>query len=337
MEVNFPSGIAARSGIARSDCAPRSGFVARFVRSGTPLRRPSRLLAAALALALPAAAQTLEEIPLRPPLPAGTAPTIEEVTYRHTELDDRGFNRSVRSVTVPTVTVHRPARPDPRGLALVMCPGGGYGGIALDKEGHALGRYFAARGITVAVLKYRLPNPAQTPDGLPFSQQDALAAVRLLRSRASAWGLNPQRIGIAGGSAGGHLAGSVAILGDAADGSRPDFVCLLYPVVCFEGPYAHRGSRTNLLGANPPAARIAEYSLERRARAGLPPFFFVHARDDKGVPSQNSELFAAALREHGVPAEVLIVATGGHGFGLGRDAESGRWKDAFLAWLEKLP
>jgi acetyl esterase/lipase len=159
----------------------------------------------------------------------------------------------------------------------------------------------------------------------------------LLRQRAPAWGINPRRIGIAGGSAGGHLAGSAGVFGAAADGSRPDFVCLLYPVVCLEGPYAHKGSRANLLGPNPPAERLAEFSLERRARADMPPYFFVHALDDKGVPPQNSELFAAALREKGVPAEVLLVATGGHGFGLGRDAESARWKEAFLAWLERLP
>lgn len=290
-----------------------------------------------LALILGVAAQTIEEIPVQLPLPANTPATTEEIVYRHNNLDDRGFNRSVRSVTVPTLTVYHPARISARGEAFIMCPGGGYGGIAIDIEGHALGRYFSARGITVAVLKYRLPNGDKTPDGLPLSQQDALAAVRLLRSRAKEWGINPRRIGIAGGSAGGHLAGSVGILGDAVDGSRPDFVCLLYPVVCLEGPYAHKGSRTNLLGANAPVARVAEFSLERRARPGLPPYFMVHARDDRGVPKENSELLAAALRAQGVPAEVLIVETGGHGFGLGRDAESARWKEAFLRWLEKLP
>jgi acetyl esterase/lipase len=303
--------------------------VARLVRGG--------IVGLLVALAGSAAAQTIEEIPILPPLPANTPAATEEVVYRHVNLDERGFNRSVRSVTVPTLTVYHPAKVGYGGAAFIMCPGGGYGGIAIDIEGHALGRYFSARGITVAVLKYRLPNGDKTPEGLPLSQQDALAAVRLLRSRAKEWGINPQRIGIAGGSAGGHLAGSVGILGAAADGSRPDFVCLLYPVVCLEGPYAHKGSRTNLLGANAPAARVAEFSLERRARPGLPPYFFVHARDDKGVPMQNSELFAAALREKGVPAEVLLVATGGHGFGLGRDAESARWKEAFLNWLEKVP
>ena len=287
--------------------------------------------------ALPGAAQTVEELPLRAPLPANTAQSIEEVIYRHNNLDDRGFNRAVQKVTVPTLTVYHPVKVAPRGAAIVVCPGGGYAYIAIDREGHALGRYFSARGITVAVLKYRLPDPATMPDGLPLSQQDALAAVQLVRSRASEWGLDPRRVGIMGGSAGGHLAGSIGILGDARDGSRPDFVALLYPVVCLDGPHAHKGSRTKLIGATTTPERVAEFSLERRARAGLPPYFLVHARDDKGVPMQNSELFAAALREKGVPAELLLVATGGHGFGLGRDAESGRWKEAFLAWLEGLP
>lgn len=290
-----------------------------------------------LLFATAASAQTIEELPLRPPLPASTPAGIEEVVYRHNNYDDRGFNRVVQKITVPTLTVYHPAKVARRGAALIVCPGGGYSYVAIDREGHALGRYFSERGITVAVLKYRLPDPEQTKDGLPLSQQDALEAVRFVRARAKMWSIDPQRVGILGGSAGGHLAGSVGILGDASDGSRPDFVALLYPVVCMDGPYVHKGSRTKLLGTAPTAERIAEFSLERRARAGLPPYFLVHAKDDMGVPPQNSELFAAALKEKGVPAELLIVETGGHGFGLGRDAESGRWKDAFLAWLDRLP
>jgi acetyl esterase/lipase len=285
----------------------------------------------------PAGAQTIEEIPLRPPLPANPPPTTEEVVYRHNNYDDRGFNRVVQNVTVPTLHVYRPARPNPGGPALIVCPGGGYQYIAIDREGHALGRYFSARGITVAVLKYRLPEPEVAKEGLPRPQEDALAAIRVMRGRAGEWGINPQKIGILGCSAGGHLAGSAGIFGDDAIGTRPDFVALLYPVICMEGPHVHQGSRTRLLGANPGAARLAEFSLERRARPGLPPFFLVHARDDKGVPPENSELLAAALRRERVPVELLIVERGGHGFGLGRDEESARWKDAFLAWLERLP
>lgn len=308
-------------------------------RGGRANRLPTGgfLLAGLALLAVKLPAQTIEEIPLGARLPDKTPPATEEVVYRFNNLDDRGFNRVVQKITVPTLTVYHPAKAAHRGAAFVMCPGGGYTYVAIDREGHAIGRYFSERGITVAVLKYRLPDPAATPTGLPYSQQDALAAVRTVRSQAKAWGVDPARIGIMGGSAGGHLAGSTGILGDAADGSRPDWVALLYPVVCLDGPYAHLGSRTRLLGATPSEERVAEFSLERRARTGLPPYFLVHAKDDTGVPPQNSELFAAALREKGVPAELLLVATGGHGFGPGRDAESGRWKDAFLTWLDRLP
>ncbi|MDO8542284.1 MAG: alpha/beta hydrolase [Opitutaceae bacterium] len=284
-------------------------------------------------------AQTVEELPLRPPLPANTAPTIEEVIYRHNNYDDRGFNRVVQKVTVPTLTVYRPARPEHRGAALIVCPGGGYGYIAMDREGYWMGRYFSARGLTVAILKYRLPDPAATKEGLPYSQDDALVAVKFVRDHAKEWGVDPRRVGILGCSAGGHLAGNVGILGDAAAGTRPDFVTLLYPVVCMEGPYAHKGSRNKLLGPSPSPARMAEFSLERRARPELPPFFLLHAKDDTGVPPQNSELLAAALKAAHVPVELLLVETGGHGFGLGRGpgTPSEVWKDVFLSWLDRLP
>lgn len=283
------------------------------------------------------AAQTVEELPLRAPLPANTPQSTEEVVYRHNGYDDRGFNRVVQKISVPTLTVFHPAKAAHRGAAFIVCPGGGYSYVAIDKEGYAIGRYFSERGITVAVLKYRLPDAEATKDGLPYPLQDALAAIKLVRSRAQAWGIDPQRIGIMGGSAGGHLAGSVGIIGDNAEGTRPDFVALLYPVVCMDEPNVHMGSRKNLIGAAPTSERIEEFSLEKRARAGLPPFFLVHAKDDKGVPPANSEMLAAALKEKGVPAELLLVETGGHGFGLGRAPESARWKDAFLVWLDQLP
>lgn len=306
------------------------------------LRFKSPVLVFALALSLVAArlaAQTIEEFPLRAPLPANTPQTTEEVVYRHNGYDDRGFNRVVQKITVPTLTVYHPAKAAHRGVTLIVCPGGGYSYVAIDKEGYAMGRYFSERGITVAVLKYRLPDAEATKDGLPYSQQDGLAAVKFVRERAKAWGVDPQRVGILGCSAGGHLAGSVGIVGEAAGGTRADFVTLLYPVVCMEGPYVHQGSRAKLLGATPTPERLAEYSLEKRAKAGLPPFFLVHAKDDKGVPPQNSELLVAALREKGVPADLLLVETGGHGFGLGKGpgSPSAQWMDAFLTWLDKLP
>lgn len=282
-------------------------------------------------------AQMMEEIPLRTPAPAGAPGFVEEVTYRTGNYDDRGFNRTIQKIAVPTLTVYHPAQPGHRRAAVIMCPGGGYSAVVIDREGHAFGRYFSERGLTVAVLKYRLPQPEATGAAMPQSQQDALAAVQFVRTHATAWNIDPRRIGIMGCSAGGHLAGSVGILADEANGSRPDFVALLYPVVLMDGAYAHQGSRLRLLGSAPAPARVAEFSLERRARSGLPPHFIVHAKDDNVVPPQNSELLAAELREQQVPVELLLVATGRHGFALGRDPESARWKDAFLTWLDRLP
>ncbi|MEO7799063.1 MAG: alpha/beta hydrolase, partial [Opitutaceae bacterium] len=200
-----------------------------------------------------------------------------------------------------------------------------------------IARYLQQQGITAVVLKYRLPDSDAPGDALPKPQQDALAAIQYVRNHAAEWGLDRRRIGVLGFSAGGHLAGSTAVFGQTADGSRPDFVAMLYPVVTMIPPFLHAGSREKLLGLPPTPERIAKFSLEQRVVAAMPPFFLAHARDDKAVPYQNSEMLAAALRSAGVPAELLLVGTGGHGFALGRDADSSRWKDAFLTWLDELP
>lgn len=260
----------------------------------------------------------------------------EEMIYIPKKLDDAGFNRIVTKVTRPTLMVYRPEPPRDTGVAMVVCPGGGYASLVIDQEGYAIARYFQQRGLTVAVLKYRLPDPARGGAGLPLSQQDALAAVEFMRGHATEWHLNPRRIGILGCSAGGHLAGSVAVLGEAEQGSRPDFVVLLYPVVFMDGPWAHAGSRRNLLGSSPSPARLVEFSLEQRARPGLPPFFITHAKDDTRVPVENSIHLAQALQKAGVSVELHLVEKGGHGFGLGLDPESKLWPEQFMAWLEHL-
>lgn len=283
-------------------------------------------------------AQGGEEVPLREPVLSKSAPLTERISYRQSAFDDRGFNRVVDQVGVPTLTLYRPAQTAYRGAAVVICPGGGYQYVVVDREGHMIARYLQQQGITAVVLKYRLPDPANTAVGeLPWPQQDALAALRYVRQHASEWGVDARRVGILGCSAGGHLAGSTAIFGNAVDGSRPDFVALLYPVVTFAVPHAHEGSRKNLLGASSSPERVKEYSLESRIEPGMPSFFLVHARDDKAVPVENSEMLAAALRKAEVPVELLVVNKGGHGFSLGRDAESARWKGVFLSWLDKIP
>ncbi len=281
------------------------------------------------------------EFPLRP-LPAkavkgAPAPEAEKVIFRIGNYDEFGLNRTIENIQTPTLTFYRPAKAAHRNAAIVVCPGGGYAMEVIDREGHAIARSLASQGLTAAVLKYRLPKADTFESGLPDSQQDALEAIRLLRRKAGEWQIDPQRIGIIGFSAGGHLAGSTAMLGEAADGSRPDFAVLMYAVTLMHGEHMHAGSRERLLGPDPDAARIAEFSLEKRARAGLPPFFLCHARNDHVVPLPNAELLASALRGTGVPVELLIVDSGGHGFGLGRDEESAGWKARFLSWLDALP
>lgn len=290
-----------------------------------------------MAFAVQLTAQTTEEWLLRPGDPSAVVAAPEETTYQPRGLDERGFNRVVRKISVPTLTVYHPASQAHRGAALLAIAGGGYEGIVIDREGHAIARHFQGKGLTVIVLKYRLPQSDTFATDLPAPQQDALESLRFVRRHASAWRINPNRVGVLGASAGGHLAGSAAVFGEKSDGSRPDFAVLLYPVVTLAAPWAHAGSRERLLGPNAPSARIDEFSLERRGRPDLPPFFLVHALDDKTVPVENSRLLAAALKRAGVACEFSAVATGGHGFALGRGEASAHWKEQFLAWLDALP
>lgn len=281
------------------------------------------------------------EFPLRPPpakiVKGAPVQEAEKVTFRSGGYDELGLNRTIENIQTPTLTVYRPAKTAHRNAAMVVCPGGGYAMEVIDREGHAIARYFAQQGLTIAVLKYRLPKAETFEQGLPASQEDALEAILYLRRHAEEWQIDAKRIGIIGFSAGGHLAGSTAMLGDAATGSRPDFTVMMYPVVLMHGDSMHTGSRERLIGPNPATERIAEFSLEQRARPGLPPFFLCHATNDKTVPLTNSELLAGALRKVDVPVELLTVNSGGHGFGLGRDEESANWKTNFLTWLDALP
>lgn len=278
----------------------------------------------------------VQEWLLYPEVPPQKDTPAEEMVYIPSKLDDAGFNRVVTKVSRPTVMVYRPEPALNRGVGLVVYPGGGYASLVIDREGYAIGRYFHKQGFTVAVLKYRLPDPVADGLGMPRSQQDALVAIQFLRRHAADWKLDPKRIGVLGCSAGGHLAGSVAMLGEAAAGNRPDFVVLLYPVVFMAGPWVHERSRRHLLGAEPTHGSLMEFSLERRARPGLPPFFIVHAKDDSRVAIENSIHLAQALMQAGVPVELRVVEKGGHGFGLGRDPESRPWPGQFLAWVEHL-
>jgi len=227
----------------------------------------------------------------------------------------------VSNVHEPSLTPYLP--PAGRGgrTAVIVCPGGGYNRLAIDKEGRATAEWLNSLGVSAFVLKYRLKEY-----GHPAPLRDVLRAVRLLRSGASRWGIAPDRIGVLGFSAGGHLAASAGTLFDEADGrtgaaldatsARPDFLVLVYPVIRLVGPDAHTGSGRSLLGADATPDMLERYSLDSRVTKQTPPAFLVHGGTDTAVPPENSVLFYLALRRAGVPAEMHLYREGAHGVGL---------------------
>lgn len=306
------------------------------------------------ALGLAALAMTPVAQIAAPPDPAetirlwpGTAPGGEGVTLTPTVVErstDPAFHdRYAQYTTDPILTVVRPERPN--GASLLLIPGGGYRWAVVDKEGLDAARVFAAEGVTCFVLRYRLPGDGWRA-GPDAPLQDAQRALRRVRARAVAEGLDPSRVAVLGASAGGHLAGLLTSRTDqtyapvdAADAvsARPDLSILLYPVATMAEPHAHAGSRLQLLGASPSAEAVARYSLERMDWRGRPPTFLLHAMDDASVPVENSLQLLAALRTAGVPAEAHLFEEGGHGFGVrliqGRPAAV--WPRLVLAWAAR--
>jgi acetyl esterase/lipase len=240
----------------------------------------------------------------------------------------------------PTLTISLPAAEKANGAAVVVCPGGGYGNLAMDHEGRQIADWLNQRGVAAFILKYRL-----APYRHPVPLQDAQRALRTVRARAKEWNVDPQRIGIWGFSAGGHLASTAGThfddgKADAEDAiervsCRPDFLILGYPVITFTGPPTHMGSRNNLLGREPDPKLIEELSNEKQVTAKTPPTFLFHTNEDKGVPPENSVLFYLALRKAGVPAELHIYEKGRHGVGLApTDPVLSSWPDRLEAWLK---
>lgn len=240
---------------------------------------------------------------------------------------------------VPAVTVYAPPLESAGGAAILICPGGGYGHLAAH-EGEPVARWLNVLGITGVVLRYRLGPRYRHPT----MHDDAARAMRLLRAHAPRWRLDPRRIGILGFSAGGHLASTVATRFDDGkpgaddpierESSRPDLAILLYPVITLGGHYAHEGSRTNLLGERPAEDLVRALSSETQVTARTPPTFLLHTNEDRGVPAENSLLFALALRHAGVPVELHLYERGAHGFGMGaNDPVLSGWPAQCAAWL----
>ncbi len=241
---------------------------------------------------------------------------------------------------VPSLTIWQPQPELAKGSAVVVCPGGGYGMLAIDHEGKQVAEWLNSLGITAFVLKYRLGPRYHHPAML----QDAGRAIRTVRARASEWKVDPHRIAILGFSAGGHLASTAGTHFDAGKpdaedpieraSSRPDRMILVYPVIALATPYGHSGSLRNLLGDKPPPELIESLSNERQVTKDTPPTFLAHTNADKGVPAENSLLFVLALRKAGVPVELHLFERGPHGLGLGGGAPNFRVpaEPAFKAW-----
>ncbi|MCO6042789.1 alpha/beta hydrolase [Aeoliella sp. ICT_H6.2] len=275
-----------------------------------------------------------QEIPLWPegnPANQGTGEAVTEPSPNRLVVHHR-----------PSVDMYVPEKFS-TGAAVLVCPGGGYGVLAIDHEGEQVAQWLNARGIAAFVLKYRCGGGE---NGHPVPLNDALRGMRLIRSMAEEIGIEPDRVGVMGFSAGGHLASSVSTLWDEGNpeaddaidrlSSRPDFSILVYPVISMRMVATHSGSRRNLLGDNPDEALVAKMSTDEQVNDKTPPTFLAHASDDRGVVPANSIQYFEALVKHGVPCELHMYEHGGHGFGMNTlKTKQNQWLDDLDVWLQR--
>jgi acetyl esterase/lipase len=290
--------------------------------------------ASAIALGLIASASATAQTPVRGGRGASTEP--QEI-----RLWEGSAPRALGTADAdtPALTYYSPRASNSR-TAVIVAPGGGYGNLAMNHEGRQVANWFNAQGVAAFVLKYRLGPRYRHP--IPLT--DAQRAIRLVRTRAAEFNVNPDRIGIMGFSAGGHLASTAgtrfdagaASATDAIDraSSRPDFLILAYPVIVSTPPFAHQGSFRNLLGEGADAAHLEEVASQRHVTKDTPPTFLFHTNADTGVPPENSIEFYTALRKAGVAAELHIFERGPHGVGLGMsDPALAAWPELLSNWL----
>jgi acetyl esterase/lipase len=284
-----------------------------------------------------------ERFPLWPTKPPGAPATPIRPNWT---MNNSPPNRElwIRGVPFPEVNVYRPARAD--GSALLVLPGGGYEFLSIQNEGLDAAERFNAERTTVFILTYRLPSEGWS-NRSRVALQDAQRAMRLIRSRAADFGIDPARLGTIGFSAGGHLAADLAVAHsqqvyqpiDAADrvSARPAFVGLVYPVISLDTKISDGGSRQNLLGPDPAAELIAARSPALHVTADAPPSFIAAAFDDGLIHIDNSLVWIDACRRAKVPVEAHLVSEGGHGFGfhLPKDLPGSRWPDLFALWMRK--
>jgi len=247
----------------------------------------------------------------------------------------------ISKVSVPMLTMYAPVMPNAKKAAVIICPGGGYARLAASHEGSDVARVFNDWGITAFVLKYRLPDDTIMIDKSIGPLQDAQRAIQFVRENATRWNIDPNKIGIMGFSAGGHLAATASthfnkgVIDNPNNISlRPDFSILLYPVISFTDILAHMGSRNNLIGRDASQGKVIEYSNEMQVTGQTPPAFLVHAADDKTVKVQNSIRYYESLLKSNVLSELHVYPKGGHGFGMNNKTTADKWMERLKNWLQ---
>ncbi len=249
----------------------------------------------------------------------------------------------VHQVVTPSLRAYIVPKEKSKGAAVLICPGGGYKILAIDHEGYQIAEWLNSIGISAFVLKYRLPENQIMQNKAIGPLQDAQKAMRIIRQNAKEWNIDPDKIGVMGFSAGGHLAATLSTRYDDEVyttekklSARPDFSILMYPVISFQDELTHGGSRTNLLGASPSKVQIDYFSNELQVNKFTPPALLIHSVDDKVVPVENSIAYLKQLKSFSITAEFHAFSDGGHGYGLGRGGTHSIWSKNAENWLNTI-
>ncbi len=253
----------------------------------------------------------------------------------------------IKNVQTPTLEILLPSKQNANGKAVLILPGGGYGGVAYDWEGTDYAKWFNSQGIAAFVLKYRMPQAESVITSYKAPIQDAQRAIRFIRFNASKFDINKSKVGVIGSSAGGHLASTLGTHLDTnyyqpqdaidKESTHPDFMMLIYPVISMKKDITHGGSRNSLLGKNPSEDLILQFSNELQVTEKTPPTFIVHSGNDKAVPVENSIRMYQALVKNKIETTMHIFPKGGHGYSMGHSKNNApNWTNLAAQWLQSL-
>ncbi len=266
---------------------------------------------------------------------------IDNPAVKETTVVETGIER-VKFVTNPTLTAFLPPKEKSNGAAVIICPGGSYIRLSISQEGYEVAKWFNENGVAAFVLKYRLPSDLIMKNKSIGPLQDIQESIRIVRRNAKEWGIHPDKIGVVGFSAGGHLASTAAthfndkVYDSDTTSARPSFAVLIYPVISCIGKYIHVGSVVALLGKNPDEKLLEAFSNQLMVTKDTPPAFLACSQDDKTVPFINSVNYFLAMKEYNVPGELHVYEKGGHGYSLAKNGGSeSSWPEACKKWLKQ--